>query len=327
MHSLVTGGAGFVGRHLVERLLREGHEVQVVDALVSGTGAINPLDGWPKFNPFDYKTFRFTHLDCREWFSSHQDAAFDYAFHLAAMVGGRHMIEEDPLLVATDLAIDSDYWRWAAQARPEKTVCFSSSAVYPVAFQQRDGNRPLFESMVTFQALSMPDMTYGWSKLTCEYLANVAYERYGLKSICIRPFSGYGIDQDSNYPFPAICRRVLEGQSTLRIWGSGQQIRDFIHIDDCIEGIIRMMDQIDNADAVNLSTGIGTSFFEFAQIACEVVGSRQHFVPLTNQPEGVFFRVGDTAKQVSLGFTAKISLREGIERAMACYEKEKAVCC
>ena len=60
--------------------------------------------------------------------------------------------------------------------------------------------------------IGMPDMSYGWAKLTCEYLAQLAYRKHGLKSICYRPFSGYGEDQDDAYPFPSICKRVMENR-------------------------------------------------------------------------------------------------------------------
>ena len=67
----------------------------------------------------------------------------------------------------------------------------------------------LTEDMISFDLeLGMPDMSYGWAKLTCEYLARLAYEKHGLKSVCYRPFSGYGEDQDDTYPFPSICKRA-----------------------------------------------------------------------------------------------------------------------
>ena len=88
---LVTGGAGFVGRHCVGRLLARGDEVHCVDPIVPLTGGL-PLDKWPFFNPRDYKNFHFHQEDCRTWFKRVQDNDFDYAFHLAAMVGGRMMI-------------------------------------------------------------------------------------------------------------------------------------------------------------------------------------------------------------------------------------------
>jgi GDP-L-fucose synthase len=317
---LVTGAAGFVGRHLTRRLLEAGHEVEAVDSLSPLTGAIDPADGWPLFEPRDHAGFVFHRQDCRDWFRRNDRAEFDCAFHLAAMVGGRLMIEQNPLAVADDLAIDAAFWQWAKAARPGRIACFSSSAAYPIHLQRHDHHVLLREDMIGFDRdIGMPDMTYGWAKLTCEYLARLAHDRHGLRVACFRPFSGYGEDQDDAYPFPSICKRVLanRGASTIAVWGTGRQMRDFIHIEDCITGVLSMMTQIDDADAVNLSTATYTSFIDLARAAAEVAGYSPAIHGLSDRPEGVFARAGDTAKQKTLGFTAAIGLRAGIERAIA----------
>lgn len=324
---LITGAAGFVGRHLVKRLLDRGDEVHAVDCIAPFTGGIHPNEGWPLFSPRDYKNFHFYYEDCRSWFQRVQDTDFDYAFHLAAMVGGRLMIENNPLAVAEDLSIDAAYWQWAKIAKPAKTACFSSSAAYPIKLQRADHYVLLREDMIAFDYdIGMPDMSYGWAKLTCEYLARLAYEKHGLKSICYRPFSGYGEDQDDAYPFPGICKRVLanRGAEVLNVWGTGTQMRDFIHIEDCMDGILTTVDKIDNGEALNLSTGKLTSFIEFAQIAADLAGYHPRVEGLSNKPEGVFARGGDTTKQRQLGFEAKIDFRTGIQRALEWYERTNA---
>ena len=319
---LVTGAAGFVGRHLVKRLLDAGDEVHAVDCVAEFTGGIDPVNGWPFFDPFQYRNFHFYKEDCRQWFQHRRDGDFDYAFHLAAMVGGRLMIENNPLAVADDLAIDASYWQWAKVARPRKTACFSSSAAYPIDLQREDAYVLLKEDMISFDGdIGMPDMSYGWAKLTCEYLARLAYEKHGLASICYRPFSGYGEDQDDAYPFPSICKRAIEnrGARTLQVWGTGTQMRDFIHIEDCMDGIFTTVDKINDGGAVNLSTGVLTSFLDFARTAAEILGYHPEVKGSTDKPAGVHARGGDTTKQRQLGFVAKIAFREGIERALQHY--------
>lgn len=318
---LVTGGCGFVGRHLIARLLQNGVEVWCVDSLAPFSGARHPSQ-WPLFQPFDYASFHFFEQDCRDWFREYLDVAFDYSFHLAAMVGGREMIEHNPLAVADDLSIDAHYWQWAAMARPAKNVIFSSSAAYPIELQRADNYLLLKEEMISFEgSIGLPDMSYGWAKLTTEYLARLALEKHGLKSICYRPFSGYGPDQDDTYPFPGICKRILasRGKRVVTVWGSGQQMRDFIHIEDCIDGILGTMDLIDDATALNLSTGIYTSFVKFAKLAAELCGFYPEVHGTSDKPEGVFARGGDITQQTALGFVPKISLRQGIEDALAFY--------
>lgn len=322
---LVTGAAGFVGRHLVRRLLEAGDEVHSVDCIAPYTGGIDPASNWPLFDPRDWKTFHFYREDCRAWFHRVKDADFDYTFHLAAMVGGRLMIENNPLAVADDLAIDAAYWQWAKETKPKKTICFSSSAAYPIKLQRPDHYILLKEDMIAFgEDIGMPDMTYGWAKLTHEYLAQLAYEKHGLKSVCYRPFSGYGEDQDDAYPFPSICKRVLanRGASVLNVWGTGTQMRDFIHIDDCITGVLKTMDQIDDGGAVNLSTGIFTSFIDFARLAAQQAGYQPEVKGMSDKPAGVHARAGDTAKQKGLGFTYTIDFAAGIARALDYYSRQ-----
>jgi nucleoside-diphosphate-sugar epimerase len=329
MHKvLITGGAGFVGRHFARYFLERGDEVHVVDSIAPYTGGIDPADGWPLFDPRDFAGFHFHMMDCRDYFRVTDDADFDYALHLAAMVGGRLMIENEPLAVADDLAIDAAYWQWAKRTRPAKSVCFSSSAAYPVRLQREDGYVLLNESMINFDDdIGVPDMSYGWAKLTCEYLANLAYERHGLRSVTYRPFSGYGEDQDDSYPFPSLCKRALDevGSEEFVVWGSGRQMRDFIHIDDCVRGVVQTFNQIDDAGAVNLSTGKLTSFIEFAAIATGICGYAPLVRGMSDRPEGVFARGGNTAKQASLGFQATIALRDGIERALTWIDASRSV--
>jgi len=318
---LVTGGAGFVGRHLIQKLLQQGNTVHCVDIIEPLSGAIVP-EQWPLFNPLDFQNFHYYQTDCRDWFKQNLNETFDYTFHLAAMVGGRAMIENNPLAVADDLAIDAAYWQWAASSKPKKSIVFSSSAAYPIQLQTFDHYELLKEDMISFDTdIGMPDMTYGWAKLTNEYLAQLAYQKHGLKSVCYRPFSGYGEDQDDTYPFPAICKRIIanKGAKEISVWGTGQQMRDFIHIDDCISGVLQTMDQIDDASAINLSTGRFTSFIDFVKTAADILGFSPEVTGTSNTPEGVFARGGDTTLQTKLGFTEKRTFRQGIKDALEYY--------
>src|SRR5579863_6337758 len=108
---LITGAAGFVGRYFVRHFLEQQDEVHAVDSIAPLTGARDPDLGWPFFDPRDYKSFRFFREDCRNYFKRVRDTEYDYALHLAAMVGGRLMIEHNPIAVADDLSIDAEYWQ------------------------------------------------------------------------------------------------------------------------------------------------------------------------------------------------------------------------
>lgn len=325
MKILITGGAGFVGRHFTRKLLELGNEVTVVDNISPNTGGIDPEIGWPLFDPRDFDNFNFVKLDCRNFFSSSNDY-FDQVFHLAAIVGGRLTIENNPMAVATDLSIDAEFWNWASLGHVGKVISFSSSAAYPINLQNSDGEVVrLKESIINFDndIIGKPDLTYGWSKLTNEYLGKMAFEKHGVKSVVYRPFSGYGPDQDLSYPFPSICKRIIDTKNDkeFTVWGSGHQMRDFIHVDDCVDGVLTTLNKINDGDALNLSTGIGTSFIEFAKTGLAIEGMDKTVVGDSTKPVGVLNRVGDTKKQIDLGFIPKIKFAEGIKEGIEYWKR------
>ncbi len=314
---LVTGGCGFVGRHLVKRLsLDENNEITIVDDLSTGLR----IEEQPEH--LQSKVSRVIYDDCLNFFAANREH-FDVIFHLAAIVEGRATIDGDPLKVAKDLIIDASMFRWAVETRPDKIIYFSSSAVYPIEKQTAQNNVALAESMVDVrrQIIAMPDMSYGWSKLTGEYLACLAVEKYNLAVAVYRPFSGYGEDQALSYPFPAIIKRVLESEQEITVWGSGEQSRDFIYIEDCISGILDTYEKINDASPLNLGTGQRTSFKELIQEACSITNKKLIIKPLADKPEGVYARYSDPAKQQELGFVPKYSLADGLKIFLDYMEK------
>lgn len=319
--ALITGFAGFVGRHFTRHLLDTGWHVTGVDNMVSGVHQTE----W-SFPPKSIARLDTMYWDIKNY-AFQKDPDFDLIIHCAAIVGGRLTIDNDPLKVATDLAIDAEFFNWLAkyQRKDQKVVYFSSSAVYPVTLQGT-ARLALSESFMSFdrREIGMPDMTYGWSKLTGEYLAKMAVEKYGLDVVIYRPFSGYGEDQDFAYPFPSIIRRIVNREDPITIWGSGNQTRDFIHIDDVVDAVMATMYELKPGEALNLGSGKGTSFKELVQVA--IANERPtRFVDIavdTTKPEGVFYRVANIDK-LSLMYTPMVSLQEGIARVAAHLTKQK----
>lgn len=308
--ALVTGGCGFVGRHFTLNLIKRGYNVTVIDDLSTGLEPSN----WPRFLK-PQSDFNFYKVDARDYFKNSGES-FDLVLHLAAVVGGRMTIEGDPLKVATDLAIDAMFFNWLSKlkTKPGKVVYFSSSAAYPIGLQTKSHNIKLSEDIIDFsKSIGVPDMTYGWSKLTGEFLVQHSVEKYGLDVVIYRPFSGYGEDQDFTYPFPSIIRRVVQKEDPIVVWGSGNQTRDFIHIDDCVEGVLESMNKLRPGEALNLTSGKGTSFFELAKMCMEITGHKVELKNDLSKPEGVFARVGNNSKMLKY-YTPKINLRKGIER-------------
>ncbi|HVN79567.1 MAG TPA: NAD(P)-dependent oxidoreductase [Terriglobia bacterium] len=323
--ALVTGGCGFVGRHFVNWLLKHDYLVTAVDNLSTG---IHP-EMWPshlRVNEESKNRFKFIHGDLRDY-TKEASADFDLIIHLAAVVGGRLTIEGDPLSVATDLAIDATLFNWVVRERPmpRKLVYFSSSAAYPIKFQTHFNHCPLSEDMISFEKdIGIPDMTYGWSKLTGEFLARHAVEKYGLDVAIFRPFSGYGEDQDYTYPFPSIIRRVANGESPIVVWGSGNQLRDFIHIDDVVDAVFACLYAMEPGRALNLGSGEASSFRKLAESACMILGHAADVINDRSKPEGVFARVADCRKLFQF-YQPRTQLVEGIQRAFQYQQKVRSL--
>ena len=315
MKVLVTGGCGFVGRAFARRLLStDDNEVLLVDNLVAGI----PPDRWD-VKPKYAERMTFIQDDMRRVIRDRKFVPdqFDLIIHCAAIVGGRMTIEGDPLRVATDLSIDADFFDWVVRGKfPVKVIYFSSSAVYPIELQTERCNVALSEGLQGFAStrVGLPDMTYGYVKLTGEYLAKFAHEHYGLDVRIYRPFGGYGEGQDFSYPFPSIVQRVKNGENPVIVWGSGDQIRDFIHIDDVVSGVLATMGIPELVGKpLNLGTGLGISFNNLALRIAHVLGCEITVQNDATKPEGVFARVADPAKMFRW-FRPSISLDEGIMR-------------
>ena len=304
MHVLITGGAGFVGRHFCNALAARGDLVTCVDSIVSES-AKHP-DTWAGQNIFFIKD------DCRNFFKTNA-SQWDLVIHLAAVVGGRANMEQFPIAVAEDLAIDASFFVWITKNKHNigHVIYFSSSAAYPIEFQKNDSNkRPLCETMIDFKTLGMPDLTYGWAKLTGEYLARVTSEKYGVKIACYRPFSGYGEDQDEVYPFIGILKRILKKEDPVTIWSDS--VRDFIHIEDVVSWVLESYPTMTDGTSINLGTGEGTSFRELAEKMMKISNHSAPILIQNEMPQGVYYRV--SAKTSS--FIPKISLEEGITRSI-----------
>ena len=282
MNVLITGSHGFVGRYFVNKLSE--HNLTLID-LKNGN-------------------------DCRDFFKT-SDTQYDLVIHLAAIVGGRESIEGRPLAVADNLSIDSEFFQWCLKTKPHKIVYFSSSAAYPTWIQDAAyPNRKIHEYDLPMNVyMYPPDMTYGWSKLTGEYLSQFVPNVH-----IFRPFSGYGMDQDLTYPFPMYVKRAFEKSDPFEVWGPGTQTRDFIHMRDVVNAVMTAVDQ-GITGPINLGTGVATSFLQLAQMCMDEVGYKGEIKTRPDKPVGCMHRVSDNTKLLEF-YTPKITLEEGIREAV-----------
>jgi UDP-glucose 4-epimerase len=343
---MISGGCGFVGRNMVKRLYNTTKDrVFFIDNLSVGTEPSTWLDVPLKREVNGLKIYgederlMYYKADFEEvvrgltkdenWFKNSfgiDIVDWDDVFHFAAIVGGRAMIDGDPMKVALDLAIDAEFFYWITRKKPARVLYPSSSAAYPVSKQTEGNTIQLQESDIDFTNMGQPDMTYGWTKLTGEFLAKIAASHYGVHITCIRPFSGYGEDQDYTYPIPSLAKRAVYKESPFEVWGTGHQGRDFVHIDDVLDCTMRAMDVISDGTAINIGMGRLTSFREVIGIFTKLAGYDTEIKMLLDKPVGVHSRYCNMDfVNKTLGWEAKISLEEGLKRVYQAVAKKEGV--
>jgi len=335
-YHLVSGACGFVGRNMIKRLISvTDDKIFMVDDLSIGTHPSTWINNYSSrryrdlevigederlyFWEGDFRNLLFYLRNNPKYIQQEYGIEFNKfadVYHFAAIVGGRAKIEGDPMVVALDLSIDAEFFYWVCQHQPERVLYPSSSAAYPVNLQSSSGAVSLKETDIDFSKnLGTPDMTYGWSKLTGEYLALIAAQHYGVSVACIRPFSGYGEDQDLSYPVPAIAARAARKEDPFEVWGSGKQGRDFVYIDDVIDFIMMLLDNVHDGSAYNIGSGKLTSFLDLIRIFTGFAGYNPTIKPLLDKPVGVFSRYANMEYvENKFGWKPKISLREGMRR-------------
>lgn len=302
---LITGGAGFLGRWFLRWHVEHGDEVFAIDDLS------NPHSWWPALGIGWFEPLTGDMADCLHEDDNH----YDLAYHFAAPVGGREKIEGDPLFNADSLRLDSEFFRWAIHH--VKTVVYpSSSAVYGVKFQgfkHRSLSEGLFDAGDPDWAA--PDEMYGFTKLAGERLAYSA-AKYGLDTLCIRPFSGYGEGQSMEYPVPSIAKRAKDHEDPLVVWGSGAQSRDFIHVEDLVAATLaRLEHPVLGYESMNIGSGTSTTFIEVAGTLADLAGYNPPIVTDETKPEGVLARYAETTRMRRY-YKPQIGLREGLKRVL-----------
>lgn len=171
----------------------------------------------------------------------------------------------------------------------------------------------------TSGATDTPRDPYAWVKLSGEQLGR-RLARQGVPVTMLRPFGGYGEDQDKSFPFRAILERALRGERPIKVWGSGDQVRDWIHIDDLSDAFMWAIDRAPfGGQPVDIGTGVGTTFRKLAEMIAREVSPRSPAPVMADEskPGSSWSRIANTGVAGRQGFYTKITLAEGIRRAVA----------
>jgi GDP-D-mannose 3',5'-epimerase len=312
---LVTGAGGFIGHHLVERLVNKGYWVRGVDT---------------KYPEYEASlAHEFETLDLRRFDNCLiATQGIDEVFHLAADMGGIGYITAFHAEIARNDTMINVHMLESARLNGADRFLFSSSAcIYPQYLQKSTQVTPLREDDAY---PADPEEGYGWEKLFMEKLCQYYREDYDLETRAVRFHNVYGplgtYEGGKEKAPAAICRKVALSPDggEIEVWGDGQQTRSFMHVDDCVEGIYRIM-RSDYPLPLNLGTDEMVTVNELVDQVARIAGKRIVKRHDLSKPQGVRGRNSDNAKlREVLGWEPEISLREGLVPTYHWIESELA---
>ncbi len=316
---LVTGGASFIGSHLVDALVERGARVQVADDLTSGkTENLRPhLEaGRIEFQEGDLKNPQAARSATQ---------GMEVVFHLAADHGGRGYVDLHQAACATNLLLDGVIFQACRENKVGKVVYASSGCVYPNHLQA-DPQKILY---LTEEMVGPPyeaDNLYGWAKLMGEMALRAFYKDWGMKSACCRYFTVYGPRGVENHAVIAMIARAFIKQDPFEVWGNGEQIRNWTYISDIVEGTLLAAEKISDGTAVNLGTMERIRVIDAAKKVLEYTG---HQAPIRLRPEmptGPYNRVADNAlAKRLLGWEPQVKFFDGLRKTIDWYRASKDV--
>ena len=310
---LVTGAGGFIGHHLVTCLKKAGYWVRGVDLKR------------PEYTDVDADEFEI--LDLRRWDACLQATrGVDHVYALAADMGGMGFISANHATILRNNALINLHTIDAARINGVERYLYSSSAcIYPDHLQTNADVTPLAEEDAY---PANPQDAYGWEKLITEKLCEYYTSDFGLDTRTVRFHNIYGpygtYDGGREKAPAAMCRKVAlaDNGGTIEMWGDGEQTRSFCYVDDCVEGIYRLM-QSDYTAPLNLGTDHMVTINELAQTVIDVSGKSDISIKHIDGPQGVRGRNSDNSRlRAVLGWEPQISLRDGIAETYRWIEKQ-----
>jgi len=315
---LVTGGASFIGSHLVDALVDARANVMVVDDLSSGI--MKNLDQ-------SMDRIEFINGDLRNQ-SVADECTRDknIVFHLANIHGGRGFIETHPGEIVQNFMIDGNVFYFAQKNGVER-ICYTSSAcAYPTSLQTDDPDkqvRYLSEEMADpfKEGAALADGEYGWAKFMGEMALKAYNTQFGLKGVSCRLFTVYGPRENESHAIIAFICKALIKMDPYEVWGTGQQDRNFTYVSDIVSGLMLSAEKIVDCLSINLGTEEITKVIDSVKTVCKMVGhTPSEFFCDTSKPEGVYARAASTVNQEKwLGWKPTVLFEEGIATTIEWY--------
>jgi len=318
---VVTGGASFIGSHLVDKLVEKGAQLTVIDNLFSGKKE-NLNESWNKINFIQKDLEYILKEDIKKIF---QDK--ELVFHLAAVHGGRGFITTHPADVSSNLAIDHHVFEACVDSSVEKIVFASTACVYPTKLQEEIGSdyklKEKDSDPMKLDGFMSADMEYGWGKLMGEIQMNAFNKQYGLKGCPVRFVTAYGPRENETHAIIAFIYKAIEKMDPYEIWGDGKQERDFTYVDDIVEGTILASEKISDCTPINLGTGKKYQIIDVVEMICKILKWRpSKFNFDTSKPVGALSRALDNSRaQEMVGWTPRFSLEDGLKKTIDWYVK------
>lgn len=318
---IVTGGASFIGSHLVDKLVESGSKVTVIDNLSSGVKE-NLNDSWDKIK-FLQKDLEYIHKDELESLFKNQEIVF----HLAAVHGGRGYIATHPADVSSNFSIDHHVFEASNNTKVEKVVFASTACVYPTELQKNIGSGyKLKEEDADPSQLDTymsADIEYGWGKLMSEMQMLSFQKQYGLKGCPVRFVTAYGPRENETHAIIALIYKALAKMDPYEIWGDGKQERDFTYVEDIVEGTILAGEKISDMTPINLGTSKRYTIIETVEMICKIIGWKpSKFKFDTSKPVGALSRALDNSRAKKLvGWEPRFDLETGLRNTIDWYKK------
>ncbi|MEM4359092.1 MAG: SDR family oxidoreductase [Candidatus Bilamarchaeaceae archaeon] len=308
MKTLITGGAGFIGSHIVEALVQKNHEVRILDNFSTGKrGNISHLENRIEIIEGDLADKKTVDKAIE---------GMECVFHQAAQVSVIESMKNPAKTWDTNIKGTKLLLNAAVKYKVKKIIFASSAAVY--------GNEPGFpkrEDMVV-----RPTSPYGNSKRIGELLAEEYHRKYKLNAICLRYFNVYGPRQSPWSEYSGVISKfvskMLKGERPV-IYGDGKQTRDFVYVKDVVSANLLAMEKPVGFGVYNIATGKETTLLELTQTINEILGTEIEPVFEPERPGDIKRSVADISKAIAeLGYEPKYTLKIGLEETIEWYKKE-----